>query len=125
MDMKDRDDLHNLAAAGDLSALVEAMGHSQPFMRFAASDLLAAQGENALPHLLQALTHDNPDVRKGAARALGIIGDRKAIKPLLSRLEKEAPGVSQFIVDALAGIGDIQVVDGLCEGKSSHRISMW
>lgn len=113
-----------MAASGDLKGVIEAMGHSQPFMRFAASDLLAAEGKSALPLLLAALSHDNPDVRKGAARALGIIGDFEAVQPLLERLDKESPGVGQFIVDALADIGDSQVVPELCKLTRSHSLSL-
>lgn len=113
-----------MAARGDLRSLVEAMGHAQPYMRLTASDLLASQGNKAFPLLIEALTHDNPDVRKGAARALGLIGDRRAVRYLLDRLDKENSGVGQFIVDALAEIGDVQVVPVLCRTTRSHSLSL-
>jgi hypothetical protein len=59
--MKGREDLQKMAARGDLRSLVEAMGHPQPYMRMAASDILASQGQNALPILIEALAHENPD----------------------------------------------------------------
>lgn len=113
-----------MAEAGDYAALIEAMGHSQPFMRFAASDLLASQGQSCVSILLEALDNENPDVRKGAARALGIIGDQAAVQPLMERLDRENPGVGQFIVDALVEIGDPQVVPALCKLTRSHSLSL-
>jgi HEAT repeat protein len=46
------------------------------------------------------------------------------VRHLLDRLDKENSGVGQFIVDALAEIGDVQVVPVLCRTTRSHNLSL-
>jgi HEAT repeat protein len=47
---------------------------------------IAALGEPAVPLLLEALRDENGYVRSGAAEALGRIGDRRAVEPLIAAL---------------------------------------
>jgi HEAT repeat protein len=55
--------------------------------RWAAIEALAKFQERAAPALLTALDDPDPDVRRVVIEALGNTGDRRAIEPLLPRLE--------------------------------------
>lgn len=72
-------------------------------------DLGEAGSSSAVPELVEALAHTNGNVRRLAASALGKIGDRRAVAPLLKLLEHESqPQVRQYAVKALGKIGDPQ-----------------
>lgn len=60
----------------------------------------------AVPELLAALKHDDGNIRRLAASALGKIGDTRAVQPLLDLLAVESkPQVRQYAVKALGEIG--------------------
>lgn len=54
--------------------------------RSVAEDRLVALGESAVPTLLQALDHASWQTRMGAVRALGRIGAKQAVAPLVAKL---------------------------------------
>ncbi len=71
-------------------------------VRREAALTLGKIGEKALPHLVRALNHADPEVRWRAAMSIEQIGSRKALPYLKSRLEKEAdPTVKYQIVKAV------------------------
>jgi hypothetical protein len=60
-----------------------------------------------VPELVAALRHEDGNVRRLAASALGKIGDPRAVEPLLSLLADETkPQVRQYVIKALGRIGD-------------------
>lgn len=60
-----------------------------------------------VPELIAALQDEDGNVRRLAASALGKIGDRRAVAPLLALLKKEErPQVRQYAVKALGRIND-------------------
>lgn len=66
------------------------------------------EGEpTAVPTLIAALQHNNGNVRRLAASALGKLRQPEAVQPLLDLLTREQkPQVRQYIVKALGSIGD-------------------
>jgi hypothetical protein len=61
------------------------------------------------PELIAALQHENGNVRRLAASALGKLRDKSAVLPLLNLLEiEDKPQVRQYVVKALGKIGDHQ-----------------
>jgi HEAT repeat protein len=52
----------------------------------------------AIPHLVRRLRHDDEKVRVAAARALGAVGDRRAVAPLRRELECAADSA---VIDAI------------------------
>ena len=107
-------DFHRMMDESDVEGLVKVLGHSQAHLRMQASDLLIRLGELALPVLISTLDDPNPEIRKGCIRALGGIGNNKAVVPLLRHLRKEEAGVAQFIIDSLAELRDPRAVPALC-----------
>ena len=75
---------------------------------------VVAMGEagspDALPALIEALRHENGNVRRLAASALGKIGDPRAVPPLLGCLDDEKPQVRQYAITALGRIGDVAAI---------------
>ena len=67
----------------ELSPLIQALRSPQHEQRNAATARLIELGSEAVPALLEALSHDSPLVRFRAAEALGKIGDSRAVEPLL------------------------------------------
>ena len=68
-------------------------------------DILVEKGEAALRPLIEALTHDNKNVRMRASETLGLIGSGKAVEPLLERLDDREPEVIHSAAVALGRIG--------------------
>jgi hypothetical protein len=75
--------------------------------REAAVKALAKIGKPALPELFKTLKMEGPYLfRMNAARALGLIGEKDAIKPLIEALKDEFANVRREAVTALGLIGD-------------------
>ena len=63
-----------------------------------------------VPELIAALSHDNGNVRRLAASALGKLRDNRAVEPLIDLLSREEkPQVRQYAVKALGAIGHSRV----------------
>jgi len=86
-------------------------------LRAESSDVCAAaihsvalwRDRDALRPLLELLSHDDPQLRRLAAMALGRLGDSAAVKPLLQASSTEMdPFLSHAIVYALYEIGDVR-----------------
>lgn len=67
-----------------------------------AAIALAAIGTAALDPVVESLASKNPFVRGNAARALGLIKNEKAVKPLLGMLKDPEPRVRVMAIEALA-----------------------
>jgi hypothetical protein len=63
--------------------------------------LTGLKGQAVIDLVVKALKDPSPDVRAAAARALGEMGDLRALKPLVEALDDEDPVVLRSIVDAL------------------------
>jgi HEAT repeat protein len=79
--------------------------------------VILALGEPAVPRLIEALGEEDGFVRAGAAEALGEIGDRRAVEPLIAALalpadSEEAEHVEACvqIVVALGRLGDSRAI---------------
>jgi len=69
----------------------------------------------AVEPLVKALNHKNFDVRRGAAEALGDIGDTRAVEPLIAVVNNsfEYSTVRGEAIKALAKMGDTRAVRSL------------
>ncbi len=79
-------------------------------------------GEVAVTPLITALSDDDEEVRRGAAIALGCIGDSRAVKPLLNALEDQKKYVQIEAAAALAAMRDEHALDPLI---SASRDKDW
>jgi HEAT repeat protein len=80
-------------------------------LRTAYSQALAEVEGPAIESLLQALASENPNTRAYSARALGMIGTRRAFEPVVSLLANETDDVIRMsLIEALGGVGDERAV---------------
>ncbi len=110
-------DLHNIrkGAAGVLGRiqnskaiphLIKAMKDDpSPEVRLAAENALKNMGNQAQGELLKAL--DNEVIRPHICRILGVIGDVKAIDPMIELLGKEKPEALPATIRALGNISNV------------------
>lgn len=76
--------------------------------------LRAARKQGNTRDLVLALSDDDPGVRDTAARFLGLLGDVRAVEPLLRRLDPgEDDGHRILVAKALGKIGDTRAVPPL------------
>ncbi len=97
-------------------------GHSDKFSQDFSTDRskkpeqrIVSLGESgdlsSVPELIEALNHENGNVRRLAALALGKLQDQKAVEPLIKLLENEVkPQVRQYAINALGKLGHIQAI---------------
>jgi len=78
--------------------------------RLNAEAYFIGQGAESLDYLLKRLRHPHPEVRAISAHALGQIGDRRAVQPLIAHLEddNEERTVVEASAIALGLIGDFR-----------------
>ncbi|MEJ5185587.1 MAG: HEAT repeat domain-containing protein, partial [Candidatus Geothermincolales bacterium] len=74
---------------------------------------VATLGSVAFSPLINALKHDDPDRRKGAAWALGVMRDERAVEYLAKVLTEDEPQVRRAAAWALGVIGDPRGVPSL------------
>jgi hypothetical protein len=103
----------NAQTAADIAKFEDPKG----IERMAAARRLAAQGEVAIPQLLQALeTHPGARTRGMAAYTLGNMGDRRVVDPLARALSDAATDVRLEVATALLRLGDVRGFDTLIGG---------
>jgi HEAT repeat protein len=87
-----------------IPSLVELLGHNAYCVREAASAALAEIGKPAVESLLKSLDNEDPRTRQHAAVALGMIGDRRAVGPLINRLDDKDGIVQGKVIEVLEKI---------------------
>jgi HEAT repeat protein len=82
-------DIDRLKETGDFSSLIRHLGSPDPAVQWHAAEALGTCGEKVLPLLFSALHSSSIPVRLGAIEALGAIGDKRAVTPLLAVADRE------------------------------------
>jgi HEAT repeat protein len=85
--------------------LIKALEDENAEVRFVASEALVEIGGPALRPLRSALKSAKPAVRLEAATALGLIGDRRAVAPLVQAMKGRDQDLRQRAAKALVDIG--------------------
>jgi HEAT repeat protein len=96
-----------------VSPLIAVMREESSTLRAQASVSLARLGPVALPKLIALLADSQPSVRQLAAEALGDIGSREAVAPLVQLIETDPSGARLEAISALGKIGDPAAVDAI------------
>ena len=106
-----------LAAIGEaaLSSLIAALTHTEWLVRLHAVEALGkTRSAEAVDPLLSVLFNDRDRaVREDAVRALGQIGDARAVEFLVTAMKE--PGLRPLAIEALGRIGDRRAVPVLIE----------
>jgi len=85
--------------------LIKALEDENAEVRFVASEALVEIGRPVLRPLRSALKSAKPAVRLEAATALGLIGDRRAVVPLVQAMKGRDQDLRQTAAKALVDIG--------------------
>ena len=109
-----------------IAVLIEALADPEPFVRWQASEALAAQDATCVFHALtDALTGGQPAQRAGAAGALGQIGGEAATNALTKQADNPDPCVRQALAVALGEIHDpttaVELVPMLDDAEADVR----
>jgi len=108
-----------LGRIGETSAiepLIEALDSGDLNPSNAAPYALASIGKPAVPSSIQALKSPNSMIRRGAVKALGMIGDKRAVIPLIQALDDESVPVKNFAATALGNFpDDARVMEALIQ----------
>jgi HEAT repeat protein len=112
--------LGRLQAIQAIPALVDALGDFDPAdessrVNLGASAALAAIGERALAPLIAALDEKRPPPHAGwsrywVAEALGLLGDPRAVEPLIIALTDPEKAVREGAAEALGRLGDARAL---------------
>ncbi len=95
--------------------LVEALSDENSQVCITATDALIEIGPIAVNALIESTQHKKVNVRCDATRALGELGDTKAVKPVIKMLKDEWVNVRIYAVTSLGKLGDTEAVPALIE----------
>ena len=95
--------------------LVEALNDENPQVCITATDALIEIGDVATDALMESLTHEKVNVRCDATRALGEIGNPKAVDKIITMLKDEWVNVRIYAVTSLGKLNDKKAVPALIE----------
>lgn len=88
-----------------------------------AIDRLTRGSKSALEQLVEYLIDaKNPNTRVEAAKALGKLGDPRAIKYLIEALDDEKVFVRKFVIKALVSFGDKQVIEPIIKAFTDEAV---
>lgn len=107
-----------------VNPLIEVLDDENPEVWRNVTEALGKLGEQAVDPLIMILIDEgqqSSDARSGAARALGKIGDPRAVEPLIVALKDEAYMVRSGAASALGEISDPRAVDPLIEALSDDE----
>lgn len=77
--------------------------------------------KRALDALLEAMRHDNADIRWGAVRALGQMQDQRAVAPLIEALKDKDMHIRYTAAWLLGNLGDTSVIQALTEAMKDEE----
>jgi len=119
--------LHNLGTKFGMEAidiLIAALEDEHVDVRVSAVDLIVELGQKAVSPLIHSTKSNAPNTRILATRALGNIGDPRAVEPLVELLTDENPEVSWEAALALEKIPDRELLLGHIKDLVSTRSSI-
>jgi HEAT repeat protein len=96
-----------------IPALIRLLGHDNREVETMLMSVLEGFGAVALPHVIEAMRHDQWQVREHAADVLGVIGMEKALPVLILALTDTQWQVRFASVTALGHIGGIEAKEAL------------
>jgi HEAT repeat protein len=90
---------------GAVPVLINAISSHDPLLAHLAADALAAIGEPAVVPLLEIMQNGSRKARLEAVRALGLIGDKRAIPALYAALDEDSTLLEYWANEGLERMG--------------------
>ena len=92
---------------------------------FGPPDVLKLRANGDIPGLIKALRRKkDAQTREAAAKALGELGDTRAVPPLVDALDDSVAAVCVAAATALGEIGDRQAVEPLLSALDDERVHL-
>ncbi|MCJ7536988.1 MAG: HEAT repeat domain-containing protein [Anaerolineales bacterium] len=88
-----------------IPALIQSLNSADQLLARIAGNALVAIGGDAVPALLEVMENGPHNARLGAARALGLIGDTRAIPELIKALDGESAILEHWAGEGLEKMG--------------------
>ena len=110
--------------AGAVEPLVSVLGVSDNGVRWWAAAALEKVGRSAVEPLIRILGDSSWELRQQATEVLGAIGDRRAVKPLITALGDRNSGVSGRAAAALKKLGWV-APDDQQQALYSQALTTW
>jgi HEAT repeat protein len=107
--------LQHIDEACAVKLLIGVLREANWFRRWYATEALVRIGRTAVPPLVNALEDRDSNVRRHAARALGKIGEARAVRPLTAALSDGHEEVRREAAQALREIGNVVAVASFIE----------
>lgn len=107
--------LGKLGGVDVVEPLVEALSDENPQVCITATDALIEIGEVATDALISILHNEKVNVRCDATRALGELGNTKAVEPIITMLKDEWVNVRIYAVTSLGKLEDTAAVPALVD----------
>jgi len=128
----------NVPGRDRIQSLIVGLASDSVLRQTRVLSALIASKQEAVDPLIAVLTDESPEVRKGAAKALGEIGDPRAVEPLIAALaqpeaspldppeEDPAPQkrALRTVADALGNLGDPRAVEPLIDALADDAPSV-
>lgn len=92
--------------ADNINVLIESLADEDELVRIQIAESLEGIGEPAVEALIEALTHDDKNIRRCSAKVLGEIRDERAIEPLIVNLKDSNKWVRRETSGALSKMGE-------------------
>jgi HEAT repeat protein len=89
-----------------------------------AAAALARLGPVALPSLVSSLKDNRPSIRQLAAEALGDIGSKEAVAPLIELIATDQSGARPEAIEALGKIGDPKAIAPILSAMRSGSVAV-
>ncbi len=89
-----------------------------------AAAALARLGPVALPSLVSSLKDNRPSIRQLAAEALGDIGSKEAVAPLIELISTDQSGARPEAIEALGKIGDPKAIAPILSAMRSGSVAV-
>lgn len=106
-------DIQKLFREKDIQGLTRALSHPDLRIQWQAAQALGQIGSDAMDYLIGALKTRKKETRIGIIEALGIIGDARAIKPLITLFQDPSNEVRWEVALALGEMRDVSAVEPL------------
>ncbi len=113
--------LELLKDARAVPALIETLKGDPTYVRTKATVALIEIGEPAVAALIPLIMHPDDEVGELAAKALGEIGDKRAVEPLIAALKDKTREVRRYAAVALGNLGDARAIEPLKEAENDSN----
>jgi HEAT repeat protein len=116
-------DVEKMVAKGDVEGLIKALEDQEAKTRLkAAGELYQFPGDATVTALIKALKDSDPEVRGCAVESLRLLGDSRAVEPLIEVLETDTEHTPlYYAINALGELHTARAVEALISALETRK----